>query len=143
MCHHTSFTRGHPGFAITVGSSPLDMVRLMPIDVPAHNHACSQPQGLCMEAGDQQGTVHDDSSTPSRVHERSPSDLMAGLSEQLQEFDSFSLPPGLYAPEAPSTLGVQATHRAQPAVQLGLVNSWPFSGPITDSGGNCEAICLS
>ena len=66
-----------------------------------------------MQAGDQKGTVHDDSSTPSRVHERSSSDLMAGLGEQLQEFDSLSLPPGLYAPEMPSSLGIQATNQAQ------------------------------
>ena len=37
-----------------------------------------------MQAGDQKGTVHDDSSTPSRVHERSSGDLMAGLGEQLR-----------------------------------------------------------
>lgn len=64
-------------------------------------------------SGDQEDRAQEDSSTPTGMHERSPSDLESGLTEQLQAFDSFSLPPGLYAPELPGTLGAQSANQAQ------------------------------
>ncbi len=48
------------------------------------------------------------------MHEHYPSDLESSLAEPLQGFDSFSLPPGLYAPEAPNTIGAQAAIQTQP-----------------------------
>ncbi len=45
--------------------------------------------------------------------EHYPSDLESSLAEPLQGFGSFSLPPGLYAPEAPNTIGAQATIQTQ------------------------------
>ena len=77
--------------------------------------------------------MRDDSSTPSRGHVRTPSDTFAGLSEHLQEFDSFSLPPGLYAPEVPNTLSAQATSLAQPAsVDQMQTQVGPVRLPVSD-----------
>ena len=89
--------------------------------------------------------MRDDSSTPSRGHVRTPtgSDTFAGLSEHLQEFDSFSLPPGLYAPEVPNTLSAQATNQAQPAsVDQMQTQVGPVRLPVSDRLSSVQRTAL-
>ena len=84
-------------------------------------------------SGDQEDQLQVDSSTPSGMHESHPSDLGSGLTEQLQGLDSFSLPPGLFAPEVPDTPGIQSATQAQ-AISLGQLQTQvgPASCPTLD-----------
>ena len=78
------------------------------MDRQLHTQIHTQP--FLWPAGDQEAR----SSLSKQSHERHPSDLDASLCGQLPTFDTFSLPPGLYAPEGPRTPGVQVPNLAEP-----------------------------